>query len=430
MRMPASAVIANPRTITVRGVLQCAFFVVLGYGSDWDAANDAFYPKALENMISVGVSIDQVLLVVIGCAAVVMSAAQHDHPFRRNPLHTAMGLLVGLFIVSFLRMVLAEGGFRLPYEFITMTFYLAYVVATLLFDAEETPLLFGALLACAALKSVEASAAWLVQRSAEDSWGSVTLWRDGYFLSIYVTAWLVMVAHRADVPRGLFVAATVMLFFVAISAVTSIRRSFLLSIPFAAVPVFFALRSGARRRLAAAFLAVLAIGLIAALWTGFTRFADRLAIIGNPLEEHSAAYRVWEFLNVRLTIMESPWVGYPMGVPWKIHGAFPFPVLSPLASHNTYMNFMLRGGVFGVGLFLWFAVVLFRVIIRSIRRARHAIDTVIAVSLLAWAAIFFIASNTAPILSEPRGATLVGVMVALAALQYERVVLRADQRST
>jgi O-antigen ligase len=110
-----------------------------------------------------------------------------------------------------------------------------------------------------------------------------------------------------------------------------------------------------------------------------------------------------------------------MAQPWKVFSGFPFSVLATLNSHNTYLTVLLRGGVVGMTAFVYLAYISFRTIRRTKLAAVEPFDKVMAVCLLGWLTMFYIASVTAPILSEQRGAAIAGIMFAFIARQYERV---------
>jgi O-antigen ligase len=142
-----------------------------------------------------------------------------------------------------------------------------------------------------------------------------------------------------------------------------------------------------------------------------------MAVAGNPMEEWSAAYRIYEFKNILLTVADSPWVGYPLGVPWKVHTLFPFgAVLSPIGAHDVYVYILFRNGIIGMVLLLYFIFMTVRIMMRCVRGARSAFEKICAMSLLGWWALYLLASFTAPLLTTSRSAVIGGIILALTAL--------------
>ena len=167
-----------------------------------------------------------------------------------------------------------------------------------------------------------------------------------------------------------------------------------------------------------ALLVGIAVALIVSINPG--RFIARLAVAGNPLEEWSAAYRIYEFKNILLTIADSPWIGYPLGVPWKIHTLFPFGTpLSPLGAHDVYVYILFRNGIIGLGILLYFVYATIRSMRACIKAAASGFEKICASSLLGWWALYLIASFTAPLLTASRSAVVGGVIIALTGMLEE-----------
>lgn len=411
------------RLFTVRGALQCIFVLALIFGSGLGAATNNFYPASWNHLggPNSSVTIDQLALLFVLGGGIVLRFARSSISVRWNPMNKAMMLLFLWFVVSYLRMVIVEGGFRIPFEFFTATLFLSYFTALVLFPPEESGLLFKFVLLGGFIKGLEACLASALLPAPDMAWSAATLWRDGFIFGMFIIAWIAVYAYRRDLAPRFFWLLSASLLFVAVAFIISIRRSFIVALPLACIPMAIGMRGTARKRLVWALVFLIAVGALAVFWMSSVRFAERLSVIGNPMDEKSASYRLFEIHSVWLTILDAPWFGYPMATPWVIHGYFPYDVLSPLQSHNMYFNYLLRGGVFGLSIFLFFALSLYRSVYVAIRDSTITEDRMIAIVLVGWITMFFIAGNTAPILTEPRGAALTGVMVALVARLYAHV---------
>jgi len=104
-------------------------------------------------------------------------------------------------------------------------------------------------------------------------------------------------------------------------------------------------------------------------------FIVRFSGIITPKGEGSAAIRLMEWPNVIENILRNPIFGLPVGIPWKTYYRIPLSaVYTTLGSHNTYLWWTLRGGIFGVIAFLWLFGNIWKQVLLSYRFRRTEED--------------------------------------------------------
>jgi len=416
------------RIPTLRSILQFLFIVVIWYGSDGASASYMFYPEALERFGSM--NFNEVLLIVVAVGCIILFLLRRDVSFPASRLHIPVLIFFATLFVPWLRMSYNEGTFRIPYEMHrALGFFIAYLVSFVLFKPSESKKLYIFVLIIGVAKGVEACISYFLQPSAESTWAALAEWRDGLVLGMLLISWLAIFCFRNEISKRNYMIVTLGFIITSAGFIVSIRRSFIYALPLAGLSLLYGLDKKHKRRLLQAFALMIIVAAGCIFLINPTRFLTRLAVVGNPLEEWSAAYRIYEYKNVLLTIADSPWFGYPMGVPWKIHTLFPLGgILSPLAAHDMYLNILLRNGAVGFVILIYFVIATWRSILYCIRNAGTGFEKICASSLAGWWTMFLVSAFTAPLLTVTRSAVVGGVIIAQLGL-LEGLLIQSQMRN-
>ena len=396
--------------------MQILFFTAVWYGTGDTSALKKYYPRALDTIYGTSLTINEALLIFVFFAGIALLLSECKLSIPRSRLHIPIILFFATFLIPYMRMAYEEGGFRIPYEVHNLTFFLTYFCVFTIFRTAEYKKLFFGFLVIAVLKAIEGCIGYALLPTASSSWGALTEWRDGYLLGITLISWFVTMAFRKDIPQRMILPINIAFIIVLVGFIVSIRRSFIFALPLASIVTVLTLRGTARRNAFYGILILFAVGLGLSLVISPEHFFNRMEVVENPLDEFSAAYRLFEYKNVLLNVAASPWFGNPMGTPWKIYTVFPFPVLSPLYAHDTYLNILLRDGIFGMALFTLLVAAVIRSIRSCVRNARTAFDRICGASFAGWGTLFILGSATAPLLTDFRASIVIGATAALIGL--------------
>lgn len=407
------------RLPSLRTVLQILFAIAIWYGSDGASASYQYYPHALDDIGSM--TLNEVLVLVVSAGAIVLLIMRGDIGIPKSRLHIPTLIFFLTVFIPWVRMCYMEGAIRIPYEMHrTMGFFSAYILVFILFERSEAKKLFLILLGIGIAKGLEACIGYILQPTADSSWAALSEWRDGLVQGMMLISWLIMYCYRNEISRSKFVFATAGFLITAAGFIVSIRRSFIYGLPLACMAMLIGLDSKHKKNLFRGFWLLIGIATAWIFVINPTRFLTRLAVVGNPMEEWSTAYRIYELKNVLLTVADSPWIGYPLGVPYTWHTLFPLGEwLSPLAAHDVYLNILLRNGIFGLGIMGFYIFVTGRSMIACVKNARTTFEKICSSSIAGWWALFLIASFTAPLLTVTRSAIIGGLIIALTGLLEE-----------
>lgn len=340
--------------------------IIIGYGE----VNLVYTPLRigiLENWSGGAFGGVEVLIFITLFLATLRRIVARDYAFvpsRMTYPLLLMGLLIAL--VPWMRMVLAGGGFRIPFEanfipFMVLTFFLWRLV----FQPSDVKLMAWMILAATLYKCVEGILIFSVNTAV---WGALTGWRDGMLLALGVSGALLAFVIKPDrddwyrtFRKGLLIAAPL----VSIVFVLAMRRSYILALALTIPILYKKIKGRERKTLVLALLILSPILLAGAATFGFDAISLRLGSISTPTDEGSAAWRLIEFYNVVQMIGQKPFFGWPLGVEFINVTGIELPMINSLMPHNSYLYALLRGGVIGLAAWVW-------VLVRMVRSANAA----------------------------------------------------------
>jgi hypothetical protein len=370
---------------------------LLGYSGAFEPFRMSFFEAWAGGVFS-GIEVFMLALPLI--ALVRRTVARDTYVAPMDLMPSLFLLAIVTVVVPWIRMVLWEGGVRIPFEANYMPFFFIMVAAwRLIFQPSDVKLMAWMLIPPIVFMCVEGLAIWITNPHV---WGVLTGWRDGMLLALAVSGFLFAFAIRSDERwyRNLRRALILLAPFTIIVFVLSMRRSFmlglLLTIPF----VIGKLTREERRRLLIVSLVSLPFFIGAIGVFGFGNFADRMASVTNPGEEGSAAWRLIEYYNVTHMIAERPVFGYPWGVQFVNYTGIQLPLINSLVPHNVYMYVMYRGGVIGLAVLVWFLYKALKVNFRTIRLAPTPAFRFLAIWMTTGTLLIVTAGLTSPIVSS------------------------------
>ena len=305
-------------------------------------------------------------------------------------------------LMPYLRMVVTEGGFRIPFEANFMPFFVIMFVAwRLLFHPSDIRLMCWIIIVATAYKSIEGIAIWF---SNDVVWGVLTGWRDGMLLSMAFSAAIICFIIKpssneiwyARIRTAFFVLAPFAIFVF----VTSMRRSYMLGLLMTIPILYFYLKKPEKKRLFTITLLLAPIFLASVFVFGIDSFTSRLTGIIEPSQESSAAWRLIEYYNTVQMIYQKPIFGWPWGVNFINFTAIDLPSINTLMPHNAYLYMLLRAGVIGLGVWIWVLVVMVRMNLNAIRHAPTPGYRFLALWMLSGSLLVILGALTNPIFAS------------------------------
>lgn len=344
------------------GLLMVAIgLILLGYGE----VNMMYTPLRIEILepwsgaVFGGIEVLTLALLFLALARRVLTRDYHLTP---SPM-TAPMLALGLFLVviPWIRMILNEGGVRIPFEANFIPFmFLCFVAWRLMFHPSDVRLIAWMILAATLYKCLEGILIFAVN---DVVWGALTGWRDGMLMALGSSGALLAYVIRPDGEEWyrrfrkvlLFVSPVILFVFV-----LAMRRSYFLALALALPFLWRYLRGIERRTLFKALILASPLLVLAAATFGLEGIGIRLGNIAAPTEEGSAAWRLIEFYNVSMMILERPLFGWPLGVEFINVTLIDLPEINTLMPHNSYLYVLLRSGLVGLAVWGWFLVRMYR----------------------------------------------------------------------
>jgi O-antigen ligase len=150
---------------------------------------------------------------------------------------------------------------------------------------------------------------------------------------------------------------------------------------------------------------------VAGQWQAITM---RLTSIFDPTKESSANYRLIEYQNACISISKHPLFGIGLGgvMPMEIH----LSRTNLLGVHNTFLWAAVKMGVFGLFTYLLLNVVFIKQLIRNNYRLHDPFLRTVSRAILCALIAFLAAQMFAPMFSQIRTATWMGVFMAMGML--------------
>lgn len=342
---------------------------ILGYGEVvTDSPLKIPFFEAWAGAVFSGVEMIILLLVPLALVRRIVARDPYVHP--SNATLPLMAIAVVLALIPYARMVLNEGGLRVPFEANFFPFFiLMFFIWRLIFHPSDMRLMVWMIITAAAYKCLEGILIFLTEGVL---WGLLTGWRDAMLTTLLVSGLILSFTIRPTHEawyRKIRLALTLLAPFSAFVFIGSMRRSFIFALLASLPIVAMTLKSTERKRMFRIFLALLPLLIVSTLIIGADVFTSRFSGVTTPTEEGSAAWRLIEFYNVIRMITEHPIIGWPWGVEFVNYTGIDLPKINSLIPHNPYLYALLRGGVFGLIVWLWFLIVMLRMNFRAIRNA-------------------------------------------------------------
>jgi hypothetical protein len=217
-----------------------------------------------------------------------------------------------------------------------------------------------------------ADGVWIFYFSTAEvkGWGVLQMWRDGCLLGIGITA-LVLLRHYKGQTflwlKRLMLYASPLLFF---SLIVSYRRTYFVAIIICLILMFFTLPKDKRVHHIKIFFAITLAIFVFIFLTNPIGFIARMFAVVDPSGEGSAYIRLMEFPNVIRNIYENPIFGTAIGTRWHQYYHMPlFANFTGFGTHNSYLYWPLRGGIFLTVGFWWMIVRMWKVVLLQVRFA-------------------------------------------------------------
>ena len=143
----------------------------------------------------------------------------------------------------------------------------------------------------------------------------------------------------------------------------------------------------------------------------------RLESILHPTEESSANYRLVEWRNAMISIRNHPWFGIGLG------GVMPMEIwlsrTNLLGVHNTFLWIAVKMGVFGLFSLLLIHVAFLRHLVQQNERLRDPFLRSVSRGLTCVFIAFITAEMFAPMFTQMRTATWMGIILGLGMMLRE-----------
>jgi len=303
------------------------------------------------------INANEVILAVLLLVVIAERSLEKDFSIRRSYFAGPLILMFLVFFASWCRacyinqriafVLEVHEVFELPIAFA--------IVSNAFRDKRDHQALWKILFCALIAKSVDGMYLYFMSRDPSRFWGLTQYWRDGYLLGIGILV-VMLIPHYKGLPlakikRLLFWSSPVLAF----TFVLSFRRTFIVAGAVCIALMYFTLPKEYRKRHIRNTFIVLGCFLVVAFATNPMELAVRLSGITAPQNEGSAYIRLMELPNVIENIKRNPLFGVPVGVQWIPYYRMPISsVYTTLGTHNSYLYWPLRAGIFGVIVFVWF----------------------------------------------------------------------------
>ncbi len=276
-------------------------------------------------------------------------------------------------------------AFMLPFEF--------FIFRNLLREPREWRIIPILIILASIGKAADGVWIYFFSDDPNVGWGVLQNWRDGYLLGVGVCSIVLFMHYKGTTLAWLkktLLIASPMIFF---SLITSYRRTFFFAILISLVIMFISIGKGRRmRHLGLFFLLILSLTIVILL-TDPIGFITRMFAVVNPKEEGSAYIRLMELPNVLMNIRDNPIFGTAIGTQWYQYLRMPlFANFTTLGTHNSYLYWPLRGGIFALIGFWWMISKIWKVVLLQLRFTEGEDDKFLAQVSLYMIIIYMIGS--------------------------------------
>ncbi len=337
----------------------------------------------------------EIVLIFNLIVLLVERTLEGDYTVKRSYFWGPLILLGLAFFLSWMRgMVIRQDvavvfevheAFMLPFEF--------FIFRNLLREPKEWRVIPMLLIIAAIAKASDGVWIYLFSDDPNKSWGVLQNWRDGYLLGMGVCAIVLFMHYKGNalvwLKKTLLIASP----FIFFSLITSYRRTFFVAIIISLVIMFISIGKGKRMKHLGLFLLLIVTLAIVILLTDPIGFITRMFAVVNPKEEGSAYIRLMELPNVLLNIYHNPIFGTAIGTQWYQYLRMPlFANFTTLGTHNSYLYWPLRGGIFALIGFWWMISKIWKVVLLQLRFTEGEDDKFLAQISLYMIIIYMIGS--------------------------------------
>jgi hypothetical protein len=337
----------------------------------------------------------EIILAMNILVLVIERTIERDYTIKRSFFWGPLILLGLAFFLSWMRgMVIRQEvavvfevheAFLLPFEF--------FIFRNLLREPKEWRIIPILILLASIGKAADGVWIYIFSNDPNKSWGVLQNWRDGYLLGIGVCAIVLFMHYKGSaltwLKKTMLVASPIIFF----SLITSYRRTFFVAIIVSLVLMFISIGKGRRMRHLGLFFLLLVTLAVVILLTDPIGFITRMFAVVNPKEEGSAYIRLMELPNVLLNIYNNPIFGTAIGTQWYQYLRMPlFANFTTLGTHNSYLYWPLRGGIFALIGFWWMISKIWKVVLLQVRFSDGEDDKFLAQVSLYMIIIYMIGS--------------------------------------
>lgn len=312
-------------------------------------------------------------------------------------------LWVGIILAAYpyLRMVITDGRFRIPWETVYLpVFVLVFFIWLFLYRPEDLHIMIWMVAIGGLYKAIEAFGVFV---NVGLLWGLLTGWRDAMLLTLMVLAGIFAYVVKPGEDRHYARLRKFLIWTLPATGLAfagCLRRGYMIGLVICLLVLFFYLNKTERRSLR--FVLVPALGFIIAglLLVDTGNLESRFTAIAEPGSEGSSAYRVLEYYNVLNMIIERPLTGWPMGTQTVNYTVLDYTMISKTVPHNIYLYAFVRGGVVGLLVWLWMIGAMTRMHLRTMRAATRPFERFMALTLASGTILVVFAGFTTPIIVE------------------------------
>lgn len=323
----------------------------------------------------------EIILLLNFLVLIIERTITKDYTVKRSYFWGPLILLGLAFFLSWMRgMVIRQEvavvfevheAFLLPFEF--------FIFRNLLREPGEWRIIPILLILATIAKASDGVYIYFFSADEGKGWGVLQNWRDGYLLGMGVISLVHFLHYKGKTLQWLkktLIICSPLIFF---SLITSYRRTFFVAILVSLIIMFVSVGKGNRKKHAFLFVSLLLTLFVFILVTDPIGFITRMFAVVNPKEEGSAYIRLMELPNVLMNIYDNPIFGTAIGTQWHQYFRMPlFANFTTLGTHNSYLYWPLRGGIFALIGFWWMISRIWKVVLLQNRFTENVDDKFLA----------------------------------------------------
>lgn len=323
----------------------------------------------------------EIILLLNFLVLIIERTITRDYTVKRSYFWGPLILLGLAFFLSWMRGMFirqevavvfeVHEAFLLPFEF--------FIFRNLLREPGEWRIIPILLILATIAKASDGVYIYFFSADEGKGWGVLQNWRDGYLLGMGVISLVHFLHYKGKTLQWLkktLIICSPLIFF---SLITSYRRTFFVAILVSLIIMFVSIGKGNRKKHAFLFVSLLLTLFVFILVTDPIGFITRMFAVVNPKEEGSAYIRLMELPNVLMNIYDNPIFGTAIGTQWHQYFRMPlFANFTTLGTHNSYLYWPLRGGIFALIGFWWMISRIWKVVLLQNRFTENVDDKFLA----------------------------------------------------